>query len=244
MITEAKKQLEILLINYFRECYPDFPKGNIIASESPDFVVKLKNRKKLGIELTRLHSSNIQVAARHSEVSSELIEISRELFERSSNWKLFVKILFSEKKFIGEERILSVSALLVNLIRKTTSSKNSGSFFHEILNYKQLPFGLQEILIVHHPGMRGSIWEEANNLGISNNILDDIEQVIRKKEQKLALYRKQQLDENWLLINSDRLQTTKSYNIPNQLLKQDFKSEFDRVVVFDLMKKYLFEWIK
>ena len=49
----GKKQLEVLLIHYFRECYPDFPKGKIIHSESPDFIVSVEKRNKTGIELTK-----------------------------------------------------------------------------------------------------------------------------------------------------------------------------------------------
>lgn len=34
--------------------YPGFPQGRIISSESPDFIVYTKGRRKTGIELTRL----------------------------------------------------------------------------------------------------------------------------------------------------------------------------------------------
>ena len=37
-----KKQIEILLIDYFREYYEEFPKGKVVPSESPDFIVKMK----------------------------------------------------------------------------------------------------------------------------------------------------------------------------------------------------------
>lgn len=50
-----KKQLEILLVNYFRVCYDEFPKGLLSPSESPDFIVKMRTRRELGIELTRLN---------------------------------------------------------------------------------------------------------------------------------------------------------------------------------------------
>ncbi|MDX9908322.1 MAG: hypothetical protein RBS23_02590, partial [Mariniphaga sp.] len=53
-----KKQLEVLLIQYFKDCYPDFPKGKIIPSESPDFILTLKSKNSLGIELTRLNPLN------------------------------------------------------------------------------------------------------------------------------------------------------------------------------------------
>ncbi len=53
-----KKQMEVLLIDYFRECYKEFPKGKVVPSESPDFLVKMKNTHLLGIELTRLNPAN------------------------------------------------------------------------------------------------------------------------------------------------------------------------------------------
>ncbi len=244
---EAKKQLELLLINYFRRCYTDFPKGNIVASESPDFVVKQKNRKKLGIELTRLHPSTLSESGNLPptfESRTEIMETTRELFERNSTWKLFVKFLFTDPDMIATERILPVSAMIANLIRQTVSGKNPRSFFYHNLTDTQLPSGIKELLIIHHPGFSESVWEQANNLGISTHLIDDITRIIQKKEQKLSLYRKRQLDENWLLISSDYLQAVRNYNIHNQLLRQDFISGFDRILLFDLIKQRTFDWIK
>ena len=53
-----KKQLEILLMQYFRESYSNFPKGLVTPFESPDFIVSFKNHHLLGIELTRLFPGN------------------------------------------------------------------------------------------------------------------------------------------------------------------------------------------
>lgn len=243
-MNEAKKQLELLLINYFRDCYPDFPKGKISAGESPDFVVKQKNRKKLGIELTRLHSSDSTALINQPAEAGlfvELIETSRELFERTSDWKLFVKFGFSESNVITQQRLLSVAARIAGGIRKTLVNKNPCSFFYETIQKTQLPAGIMEILVVHHPVLKTSVWEQVNNLGISGNIVDDIRHVIQKKEEKLPLYRKQSPNENWLLISSDQLQSAKNYNINNQLLKQQFPSGFARVLLFQLMKGKIIE---
>lgn len=243
----ARKQLELLLINYFRKNYSDFPKGNIVASESPDFILKQKNRKKLGIELTRLYTATVgedKMQTSPLENPSEIIETSRELFERNTKWKLFVKFLFTEPNRIDPVRVLPVSAMISNRIRKTVIGKNPRSFFHHNLRENELPAGVKEILIIHHPGLGESVWEEANNLGVSENIIDDIDRIIQKKEDKLSLYRKQQLDENWLLISSDYLQAAKNYNIHNQLLRKDFHSGFDRILLFDLLRQRTFEWIK
>jgi hypothetical protein len=39
----------------FRENYPGFPKGLLKPSESPDFILSITSRQKIGIELTSLH---------------------------------------------------------------------------------------------------------------------------------------------------------------------------------------------
>jgi hypothetical protein len=50
-----KKSEEIVILNLFRNCYEDFPKGILKATESPDFILSLGTKKKYGLELTRLH---------------------------------------------------------------------------------------------------------------------------------------------------------------------------------------------
>ena len=50
-----KKQIESEIINLFRENFPGFPKGSLKPSESPDFILGITPRQKIGIELTGLH---------------------------------------------------------------------------------------------------------------------------------------------------------------------------------------------
>ncbi|MCD4664824.1 MAG: hypothetical protein K8R68_06090 [Bacteroidales bacterium] len=51
-----QKEEEHLIIEYFRDACIDFPKGKLIKSESPDFVLKINRKEIIGIELTRLSS--------------------------------------------------------------------------------------------------------------------------------------------------------------------------------------------
>ncbi|MGQ8336018.1 hypothetical protein ACUNWD_05660 [Sunxiuqinia sp. A32] len=50
-----KKKIELQVLMLFRKLYGEFPNGKIVQNESPDFLVKVNRRKKLGIELTELH---------------------------------------------------------------------------------------------------------------------------------------------------------------------------------------------
>ncbi len=45
---------ELIVIESFKDHYPDFPKGKIIKSESPDFIIQNGPKNKIGIELVQL----------------------------------------------------------------------------------------------------------------------------------------------------------------------------------------------
>ena len=50
-----KKRGESVIINLFQENFPSFPKGSLKPSESPDFILAISPKQKIGIELTSLH---------------------------------------------------------------------------------------------------------------------------------------------------------------------------------------------
>lgn len=243
----TKKQLEILIINYFKECYNEFPKGKIKPSESPDFTIGMQNQHILGIELTRLNPGNSippdieqlkEIADRE-----HLIDLVRNIFENELPHKLFVKFLFSEDKSIESERQMLISVQVAGLIKQAVKNKKSGSYFKIALNSSQLPAEINEILIVQHQALDKSIWERSNNLGISNDVVDDIHKAIHKKDEKLRLYQKQRLNYYWLLITTDRLRGVKNFNLSNKIINHSFHSNFQRVFLFDLIKSKIFELV-
>lgn len=241
-----KKHLEILLINYFRENFSDFPKGKIISSESPDFIVQLKNRHRLGIELTRLNPENAllpnarqlgQIAARENFIQSV-----RDLVEKDINHRLFVKFLFSDEIISPEKELIS-AVRTANIIRNKISAKKRESFFSVHIPSAEIPDELEEIRIVHHPNLQNPVWERSNNLGISNDVIDDIRLSILKKDEKLRLYQKQRLNYYWLLIVTDRLRGLKNFNLQNRIQNHTFQSQFQQVYLFDLIKSHIFELV-
>jgi hypothetical protein len=53
-----QKNEEKLVLQYFRKNFPGFPKGRLIPSESPDFILRISPKKSIGIELTELYRVN------------------------------------------------------------------------------------------------------------------------------------------------------------------------------------------
>lgn len=242
-----KKQLEILLIYYFRECFPYFPNCSLKPSESPDFILTLKNNHQLGVELTRLNPENAvppdEKDLKEIEFREHLIGLAKYLFEKDTPHKLFVKFLFSDKKMISSDKEMITAVQIANIIRQAVQNRKLENFFKLSFSDSQLPEGLDEILIIHHPDLTDSFWERSNNLGISNNVVDDIRQSIHKKDEKLRLYQKQRLNYYWLLIITDRLRGVEGFNLPNKIMNHKFQSQFQHVFLFDLIKSEIIKLV-
>lgn len=240
-----KKQLEILIMEYFRRNWPEFPKSKVESTESPDFTISLNNRNKLGIELTRLNPVNRSIASglpsEQNRINDDIVLMASEIFSRTSPLKLFVKILFSAKTIIPGERKIHVAVLCSKLVGKAVQHSNPLSFFSDIVAGEQLPEGVERILVVNHPLLQTPVWERANNLGVSTDVVDDIRQAIKKKDEKLSIYHKKQLNLYWLLITSDRLRGVREFNLPQQIDRHEFHSRFQRVFLFDLMKPDIYQ---
>jgi hypothetical protein len=240
-----KKQLEMLIMEYFRHNWSEFPKGKLESTESPDFTISLNNRNKLGIELTRLSPVNrlisIGLPNDQTRINDEIVLLASEIYSRNSPLKLFVKFLFSAKIIIAEERKIPVAVLCANLVGNAVQYNNPFSFFNRIIAGEHLPEGIERILVVNHPVLQMPVWERANNLGVSTDVVDDIRQAINKKDDKLSIYHKKQLNLYWLLIISDRLWGMKQFNLPQQIDRHEFRSRFQRVLLFDLMKPEIYQ---
>lgn len=234
-------------MDYFRKCYPDFPKGSVVPSESPDFLMKMKNKHILGIELTRLNPENAS-EPNHAELQKivfreNLIRFSFDLFKQKSDLNLFVKFLFSEDKPIVPELEMTVAVQMAKVIYEAVLGRKKPGFFKESITRAKLPEGLEEVLIVHHPALETSMWERSNNLGISNDVVDDIRQAIMKKDEKLRLYQKNHLNYYWLIITTDRLRVVKGFNLHNKIMNHRFTSRFQHVFLFDLIKSRIYELV-
>lgn len=240
---EQKKQLERLLIDLFKEGYPGLPKGRLTASESPDFILTASPRYSIGIELTRLYpESGIQQTHEEQiqlETQDQLIRNTQILFEEKSTRKCFCKFLFEEGKNINPEKMLSMSVRLMRLMIQNMGQMKSGHTGRMLIE-KKLPEGIKSVLVLTHPGLTYSVWERANNLGISLHIAKDIQCSMNKKEEKLRLYNQQNLNEYWLLITTDKLRQLKPVNIPNLLQNRTFRSGFHKVFLLELFNRNVF----
>lgn len=112
-----QQEEEILILNYFHDQYTDFPKGKLVKSESPDFILKINPKKSIGIELTRLDND--------SDSLFEKIEAT--LQNKSDKFKLYQR-----KKFASIWLIIHTDFIdnmkLFNLQEKLDNKKFESKF--------------------------------------------------------------------------------------------------------------------
>lgn len=85
---------EIMILELFRKNYPDFPKGKLVKSESPDFLLKMNPKRTIGIEITRLHDGSLS----KNNPGFPVAELTKENIETTITHKEEKLILYQKKK--------------------------------------------------------------------------------------------------------------------------------------------------
>lgn len=76
-----KTEQEWVIMRYFSEHFPEFPKGKLVKGESPDFRLWLSPKRFIGIELTQVHQlnrdSHIQCYLEHESALQQVSDTIR-----------------------------------------------------------------------------------------------------------------------------------------------------------------------
>lgn len=235
MILDEKKQIEVILLEYFRQTFGEFPKGKILPSESPDFILKQSARSNIGIELTRLwhtgHTINQHSGSNLFEI--KFIEKVKEHVELYFSAPIFVKIQFAQKQFHDNSFLLSGSIRTAVEIRNSVRNKKY-NFFCVQIKGNTLPVFVKRIVVIGHPILQKSIWEMADIWGKSDNTSEAVRHLIEKKNDKLRLYQSQNLKQCWLVITCDQID---SNNERSRVINAHYNSNYHKVFLFELMKQ-------
>lgn len=127
-----KDSEEWLVMRYFREKYTDFPRGKLVKSESPDFILKLSRKRSIGIELTRL---DYMIKDNPDHLPEPLIK----LLEKKE-----AKLLLYRKNLLNEYwLIITIESADLNLIIEKTSMNKSA--FEKVFLFDLFSGKIEEI---------------------------------------------------------------------------------------------------
>lgn len=242
MFLSVKKQVEWLLLEYFRQLYPRFPKGKVIPSESPDFIIEQSPRYKTGIELVRLHPANGKPFPEYSSVSGfeeQYLGMVRELVTETVSRNLFVKFLFSHPPASGQVVTDRMACQTAEMISACVPVKSKTFFFRKLLGRELLP-ELESILVIYHPRLELPVWECADYSAINTDVTDDLVWSVSKKEEKIPLYQHHRLNQYWLLVTATTLRAGKGSAVQDRMNNPLGQTSFHRIFLLDMMNARVF----
>lgn len=75
---------------------------------------------------------------------------------------------------------------------------------------------------------------------VASSLKEKIEYTLKNKNEKIGIYQTKKFNDIWLIIYTDFIEDSKSYNIHNKIDSWKFSSKFDKVFLFDLFEKKTF----
>mgnify|MGYP006280057259 CR=1 FL=1 len=234
---------EKLIMQYLREDYHEFPQGKLIKSESPDFILRSSRKSNTGIEMTRLHENGNHHTGtdnKSNQRMGDLLEEARKIFEQQNRTNLYLKCFFNHEKLPDKSEINFLARFLAVYIEKSIAEMDLKKYFQIDIN-SRLPDAIDNLHIIHHPAAEVSLWDYGRTYLLYDLQKEMLEENIRKKEEKLVLYRKNRFDQYWLVLVTMKLNTMKNFNIFNKLDEWSFQTAFDRILLYELFEQRAYQ---
>jgi hypothetical protein len=235
---EEKYYLEL-----FKGIYSDFPLGNIMDSESPDFIVD-SSTKKYGIELSRIFQNTKVFGIKPQTVDSISESITELVTNKLLNNKipfLDVFIIFTFHKPLIKKQREILSNKIVDLIMNNLPGPNSWlSLDNDFNNRKTFPWEINSIRIFNCPLLDRHYIKFSRGGWIQEDMITALQDVIDKKNIKY-LSSFNYFDENWLLIHTIHFSSACFFEPSKETLNHEYKSRYNKLFYMDSSNHKLYE---
>lgn len=198
-----KKNEERKSIQKLKNKLIDFPQGEIIEDEKPDFLIKTKN-KTVGIEVTRIFKNTNEddiTSLADDYAMIEIVEKAKQICETNSIIPLEVSIQFYNHKNFHRINKIPIIIALANLVALNVPNQNGLiEITNDFKNSNLIPEVIHSITIanfnlnVHH-------WDAPTFGWVQETFDKELQKTIFRKNEKLKNYLRK-CDECWLLIDA------------------------------------------
>jgi hypothetical protein len=236
---------ENYILKYFSKELPDFPKAKFFKTESPDFVISLNPKNKIGVELTKL-TNKIPDNKKYGNklirgFENKILEKARQSYEANYKRKFYLAVFFSNAFIINNYQIDLFADELVEIVHQNTKNNDFSSYFCQRIKNTSLPNQIEWIQIIHHPKVEISIWKNRSEYMNCEFSKENLQHTIKLKNDKIVLYQKKKINTFWLIIIADYFSNNSSYNIHNKINNWSFDSKFHKVFLFELFSRKIFD---
>lgn len=222
------KEQERWYLNRFATACPDFPPGEPISHENPDFLVESLSSM-IGIELTRYFvrpAEGERPRQEQENLRSRIVSRAREVLASRDTRRLHVNVQFDFESNLHTRDIDRVAQYLAGSVEQ--SSVKQGSF--EVIE-SDLPPEVLHVMVWRSKALTDSYWHADDIASTPEVSPEEVQAIIANKEPRLIDYRTS-AEKNWLVIVADGSELSSHVDWPAQTLDHVYDSAFDRVYLF------------
>jgi len=239
---DNKKARERKFLDEVAQIYPAFPTGEIIDTESPDFLI-MQNAKITGIEIVDYVRGQDQgeSAERRNEVLwQKVADTAKEIFESKYDVPLMIHFHWNQRYFIRQSEISQLANDVVRLVEnhiptqlfesiRIGSDELDGTLLENVAHF---------ITITRARNEKQSLWSFISSGWIEVQT-DEIQHLIDAKNDKAQEYL-QRCGAVWLIIVADGRYITSNIDLPEAVANNIYISNFEQVLIYDRISKSVF----
>ncbi len=220
------------ILDAFAQSLPDFPEGEAIDCDTPDFIVD-NGEMRLGIEIVSLRPAATADDLRADVFRNVVVRAAKEIFE--DDIELPIQVQLSEKPLLRttDDFIEPAAVSLTHMVRANVPLDPGET--REVAYWKFTGTPLLQITdrlaVTRLPDGEPARWMFMRNFAYGVDV-PEIERALVAKNGKAEACR-QRCDEVWLIIGAGYEHIASELMLPDGLAAHPFDSAFDRTFVFD-----------
>ena len=229
------KDTEAWQLARFGEAIPDFPAGEVIAREEPDFVVHAASTV-LGVELTGLFRAvepGKPPLRGAEQLRWRVCSAASAVAERESAPPRDVVVTFSRSARLTKRRVPEVAAAVVRLVRALDvpegASRTVEYAWHDRDRFPDELIAVR----VSNSGRHGvGHWQPAEATLVPDCTAAQLQAAIDRKRAHYAPYRAA-CDAVWLVLVADGFAPSSTFSLPEAAVRAVYTGPFERVYYFE-----------
>ena len=241
-----QKAREWAYLQRFRGKFTDFPEGEVVPSEHPDFLIKAQPRW-IGIELTEYHVQQ-PVEGWGSPMRAlegtedKVLRRASEQYQSKGLPPVVVHVLWHPHRAFSRRRIQELAADLANLVQEHLPETGHSVTIHRRRHpaWRSLPQEVASLTVVRRKSISKNSWTSVRGAFVPTLTPPELQQIVWNKEAKVLSYR-QQCREVWLLIVARGFEPSTHVDFGSEVEVHEFETTFDRVFFLHHADEYVAE---
>jgi hypothetical protein len=239
----TKKEVERWQLERFKEVWPAFPKGPIIESEGPDFLVEHDGRL-VGVELTQFFREPAPGEGPRQEqeqLRRRIVTRAQELFGQRGGPPLAVGVFFSQYQTLSKGDVQPLAMSLADYIASLGVPPESRAVVDAADDeHSSLPEAFTRLHVGRFDVLTEPSWAAPDAGYITDADPGHLQRIVDGKNDLVPTYRAK-ADELWLVIVAHGFAISSTVTMGADALSSTYRSAFDRVFLLQSFDRRVWE---